>query len=96
MVPPRALFLAPNFAVHLGFMGQLNLLNEDRVVLHPYGGTSLWPKSRKTLGWEEWSAFLAFILSWLLAKLEFWSQTEAQVELEGLDVTITTLPNNDS
>jgi len=70
------------FAVYPGFMGWLSLLNEDRVGLHPCGRMSLWPKSRKMLGWEEWSAFLAFILSWLPAKLDFWSQAQAQVELE--------------
>lgn len=93
---PEPCFPHPPFAVYLGFVGPLCLLSEDHVGLHPCGRMSLWPKSRKTLGWEEWSAFLAFIPLWLPAKLDFWSQAQAQVELEGLDVTIITIPNNSS
>lgn len=96
LCPPEPCLPHPPFAVYLGFVGPLSLRSEDRVGLHPCGRMSLWPKSRKTLGREEWSAFLAFIPPWLPAKLDFWSQAQAQVELEGLAITIIIIPNNNS
>lgn len=77
--PLETYFPDPPFAGYPGLMGLLSLLNEDRVGLPPSGRMSLWRESRKTIVREEWSTFRAFILPWLPAKLDFWSQAQVQV-----------------